>query len=90
MFLSTGGVTLLRAAAKNNDRVLVVCDPSDYNAVIEEIKKSPTKEAPIDFRYKSSFLIFSIHPKLVSEQHYCRLSVNCSLREISWENQKFH
>lgn len=25
-----GGVTLLRAAAKNHDRVLIVCDPSDY------------------------------------------------------------
>ena len=26
-----GGVTLLRAAAKNHARVTVVCDPSDYD-----------------------------------------------------------
>ena len=25
-----GGVTLLRAAAKNHKRVTVVCDPNDY------------------------------------------------------------
>ena len=28
---SPGGVTLLRAAAKNNARVTVLCDPGDYN-----------------------------------------------------------
>lgn len=26
----TGGVTLLRSAAKNHNRVTVVCDPEDY------------------------------------------------------------
>nr|XP_018896907.1 PREDICTED: bifunctional purine biosynthesis protein PURH [Bemisia tabaci] len=57
--IDIGGVTLLRAAAKNNDRVLVVCDPSDYNSVIEEIKKSPTKEAPIDFRRKMALKAFT-------------------------------
>lgn len=25
-----GGVTLLRAAAKNHERVTVLCDPTDY------------------------------------------------------------
>ncbi|CAL1288987.1 unnamed protein product [Larinioides sclopetarius] len=29
--IDIGGVTLLRAAAKNHDRVLIICDPSDYN-----------------------------------------------------------
>lgn len=27
-----GGVTLLRAAAKNHERVTVICDPNDYEA----------------------------------------------------------
>ena len=27
-----GGVTLLRAAAKNHERVTVICDPNDYSA----------------------------------------------------------
>ncbi|RWS14585.1 bifunctional purine biosynthesis protein PURH-like protein [Dinothrombium tinctorium] len=35
-----GGVTLLRAAAKNHERVAVVCDPQDYNIVADEIEKN--------------------------------------------------
>lgn len=34
-----GGVTLLRAAAKNHARVTVLCDPSDYSKVLKEIKE---------------------------------------------------
>lgn len=32
--MSTGGVTLLRAAAKNHARVTVVCDPNDYEKFV--------------------------------------------------------
>ncbi|KAK3864735.1 hypothetical protein Pcinc_029595 [Petrolisthes cinctipes] len=35
--IDIGGVTLLRAAAKNHIRVTVVCHPTDYNKVIHEI-----------------------------------------------------
>ncbi|KAK4337209.1 hypothetical protein RND71_043308 [Anisodus tanguticus] len=35
-----GGVTLLRAAAKNHKRVTVICDPKDYAEVIEELNSS--------------------------------------------------
>jgi phosphoribosylaminoimidazolecarboxamide formyltransferase/IMP cyclohydrolase len=35
--IDIGGVTLLRAAAKNHERVTLICDPSDYNAVLEEL-----------------------------------------------------
>lgn len=38
--IDIGGVTLLRAAAKNHARVTVLCDPRDYTRVIEEIKQS--------------------------------------------------
>lgn len=33
-----GGVTLLRAAAKNHARVSIVSDPADYAKIIEELK----------------------------------------------------
>ena len=33
-----GGVTPIRAAAKNHERVTLVCDPSDYAAVLEELR----------------------------------------------------
>lgn len=32
-----GGVTLVRAGAKNHDRVTIVCDPSDYQRVGDQI-----------------------------------------------------
>jgi phosphoribosylaminoimidazolecarboxamide formyltransferase / IMP cyclohydrolase len=35
--IDIGGVTLIRAAAKNHERVTLVCDPTDYNSVLEEI-----------------------------------------------------
>jgi len=36
--MDIGGVTLLRAAAKNFEHVAVVCDPADYKALIEELR----------------------------------------------------
>jgi phosphoribosylaminoimidazolecarboxamide formyltransferase/IMP cyclohydrolase len=34
-----GGPTMLRAAAKNSDHVVAVCDPADYPIVIEALEK---------------------------------------------------
>jgi len=42
--LLLGGVTLLRAAAKNHARVTIVCDPSDYDKVASEMESSSVKE----------------------------------------------
>ena len=36
--IDIGGVTLIRAAAKNHERVTLVCDPSDYNSVLSELR----------------------------------------------------
>ncbi|KAJ1676511.1 bifunctional phosphoribosylaminoimidazolecarboxamide formyltransferase/IMP cyclohydrolase, partial [Spiromyces aspiralis] len=36
--IDIGGVTLLRAAAKNHARVTIVCDPSDYTQLLRELK----------------------------------------------------
>ena len=35
--IDIGGPTMLRAAAKNHQRVVVVCDPTDYPRVLEEL-----------------------------------------------------
>lgn len=44
--IDIGGVTLLRAAAKNHARVTVLCDPSDYDKVLCEIRQyGDTQEA---------------------------------------------
>jgi phosphoribosylaminoimidazolecarboxamide formyltransferase/IMP cyclohydrolase len=42
--IDIGGVTLIRAAAKNHERVILVCDPSDYNAVLEELRNGGISE----------------------------------------------
>src|SRR5512145_413576 len=36
--IDIGGVTLIRAASKNHERVTLVCDPSDYASVLTEIR----------------------------------------------------
>lgn len=36
--IDIGGVTLIRAAAKNHERVTLVCDPADYVSVLAELQ----------------------------------------------------
>lgn len=38
--IDIGGVTLLRAAAKNHQRVTVVCDSDDYGEVLKQLKEN--------------------------------------------------
>jgi phosphoribosylaminoimidazolecarboxamide formyltransferase / IMP cyclohydrolase len=42
--IDIGGVTLIRAAAKNHERVTLVCDPSDYNRILEELNNEGISE----------------------------------------------
>lgn len=46
----SGGVTLLRAAAKNHARVTIVCDPTDYTVVAEELESSEDRDTTIETR----------------------------------------
>ena len=48
--VSSGGVTLLRAAAKNHARVTIVCDPADYQLVAVEMEGSDGKDTTLDTR----------------------------------------
>ncbi|MBX3702897.1 MAG: bifunctional phosphoribosylaminoimidazolecarboxamide formyltransferase/IMP cyclohydrolase [Steroidobacteraceae bacterium] len=43
--IDIGGPAMLRAAAKNHERVAVVVDPADYAAVLEEIRAGAVSEA---------------------------------------------
>ncbi len=38
--IDIGGVTLIRAAAKNHERVTLLCDPADYGPVLAELRGS--------------------------------------------------
>ena len=42
--IDIGGVTLLRAAAKNSARVVVVSDPADYTAVLAQLQNGSVDE----------------------------------------------
>ncbi|XP_031839930.1 bifunctional purine biosynthesis protein ATIC [Nomia melanderi] len=48
--IDIGGVTLLRAAAKNHNRVTVICDPSDYENVRKEMESSDNKDTSLKTR----------------------------------------
>jgi len=43
--IDIGGVTLIRAAAKNHQRVTLCCDPADYPAVLAELRTGGVSEA---------------------------------------------
>lgn len=45
--IDIGGVTLLRAAAKNFQRVTVVCDPNDYGIVAHQVGTYSVRELHI-------------------------------------------
>ncbi|GGM67869.1 bifunctional purine biosynthesis protein PurH [Thermogymnomonas acidicola] len=56
--IDIGGVALIRAAAKNFQRVTVVCDPADYERVAREYKEGG--EIPYSTRAEMAVKAFSI------------------------------
>lgn len=48
--IDIGGVTLLRAAAKNHSRVTVICDPNDYEKVINEMENDVNRDTKLTTR----------------------------------------
>jgi phosphoribosylaminoimidazolecarboxamide formyltransferase/IMP cyclohydrolase len=45
--IDIGGVTLIRAAAKNFERVTLVCDPADYAGVVAELRSGGVAPATL-------------------------------------------
>ena len=56
--IDIGGVTLLRAAAKNHSRVTVLSDPKDYAAFIEELSNSKNGEVSAGLRNRLALKAF--------------------------------
>ncbi len=54
--IDIGGPTMLRSAAKNHRDVVVICDPTDYKKVIEELKKS--NSVSMDTKYRLALKVF--------------------------------
>ncbi|XP_050664088.1 bifunctional purine biosynthesis protein ATIC isoform X2 [Leptidea sinapis] len=57
--IDIGGVTLLRAAAKNHDRVTVVCDPADYDVVIAELRNNKQHQTSLETRQRLALKAFT-------------------------------
>ena len=54
--IDIGGPTMLRAAAKNYQDVVVIVDPSDYAMVLQELKVS--KDISIKTKFKLAYKVF--------------------------------
>ena len=58
--IDIGGVTLLRAAAKNHERVSIVCDPADYGRVLAELEGSKDADTSLDTRRMLALKAFNV------------------------------
>jgi phosphoribosylaminoimidazolecarboxamide formyltransferase/IMP cyclohydrolase len=67
--IDIGGVTLLRAAAKNFESVTVVCDPADYTEVLREIEAKDKAEVETEQLDLSLNLDFNRRLALKAFQH---------------------
>ena len=54
--IDIGGPTMIRAAAKNYQDVVVMVDPSDYGMVLEELKSS--KDISVKTKFKLAYKVF--------------------------------
>ncbi len=57
-YIDIGGPTMIRAAAKNSQFVVPVCDPADYEMIIREYEKS--EEIPERLRAKLAAKVFTM------------------------------
>lgn len=75
--IDIGGVTLLRAAAKNHGRVTIICDPSDYPKIIDEIKANGnTSEATRQTLALKAFTHTAQYDEAISDYFRKRYSAN--------------
>jgi phosphoribosylaminoimidazolecarboxamide formyltransferase / IMP cyclohydrolase len=66
--IDIGGPTMIRAAAKNFNRVIVVCDPSDYEKLMDEIEKTGGVSAKLKLELANKvFKITSSYDEMINK-----------------------
>ncbi|CAG1013513.1 Bifunctional purine biosynthesis protein PurH [Anaerolineales bacterium] len=65
--IDIGGVTLIRAAAKNHERVILVCDPADYAGVLEALQHDKASFAMRKRLAVKGFQITTRYDKIISD-----------------------
>ena len=81
--IDIGGVTMIRAAAKNHDHVTIVVDPKDYPQVIQRMKDKPDDPFDAEFRYHMAVRAFrhtSIYDSLICQ----------TLSQYNWNGSDFN
>lgn len=71
--IDIGGVTLIRAAAKNHGRVILVCDPADYSEVLSTLIKGEISQARRKQLALKGFQITAHYDSIISEYFRQRL-----------------
>ncbi len=80
--IDIGGVTLLRAAAKNHDHVTVVTNPKDYPKLIQKMKETPADPFDAPFRYELALRAFR-HTALYDS------AISQTLSHYDWDGKEF-
>ena len=65
--IDIGGVTLIRAAAKNHERVTLLCDPADYASVLDMLRKGEVSFAMRKQLAVQGFQITARYDKIISD-----------------------
>jgi phosphoribosylaminoimidazolecarboxamide formyltransferase/IMP cyclohydrolase len=80
--IDIGGVTLLRAAAKNHERVTVICDPNDYSKVLEELNQfGDTQKETRQLLALKAFTHTADYDSIISD--YFRKSFSSGISQIN-------
>ena len=65
--IDIGGVALIRAAAKNHERVTLVCDPADYTAILSELRAGKISAATRKRLSVKGFISTAHYDTVISE-----------------------
>jgi phosphoribosylaminoimidazolecarboxamide formyltransferase / IMP cyclohydrolase len=73
--IDIGGVTLIRAAAKNHERVTLVCDPRDYDEVLRALRAGGVTDEMRKRLAVKGFQATAHYDTIISEHLATRLAV---------------
>ena len=82
--IDIGGVALIRAAAKNYQRVTVVTDPADYSGLVDEIKAKG--EISLTTRQQTGCQSLPAHRRI--RHRHRRLSLQCPFKKQRWKKRQ--
>ena len=86
--IDIGGVTLIRAAAKNHQRVTLVCDPADYAAVLAELRAGGVTESMRKALAVKGFALTARYDALISAYLQGQSGESAPLHLAAFPSQK--